>query len=424
MNTVVAALQPFLSTIRAGYVRCTHQWSRALKYNYPNVVDDTPATHHLPLQNITLSNGTIPFNVNVQYADNQLTITWDAPTTTDSLHSGNLYLAILNPQNNRLLQLHFPLADAHATIPLTPLYPQTLTPTKSTTSTTPDDDPNTLHLYTFAATTSRSTSTTHTPINPTNTPVNSTPDNTTQPTDTPATPSETDTHGTTSTLNSSPTSTAPSLHLNLPHPILQHLDTQHLRIIRQNPLCHTRPLHKTITPRVEILLKTHPKRLTHILKPIQIKVIHSTAVRQLIIIDNSKRRTIHHPLHPQILAYRLHQRSLPSPHRPVHSHNTAPTYRLQYPWHHTRHVLHTPYNKLIHHYSILYRQITKSLPILNHKQRHAHSHNATGAPSISNPSTSLSSTHLSNSSHRQSYLLSSTHNVYPRIYTSATQAQI
>ena len=189
MNTVVAALQPFLSTIRAGYVRCTHQWSRALKYNYPNVVDDTPATHHLPLQNITLSNGTIPFNVNVQYADNQLTITWDAPSTTDSLHTGNLYLAILNPQNNRLLQLHFPLSDAHATIPLTPLYPQTLTPTKSTTSTTPDDDPNTLHLYTFAATTSRSTSTTHTPINPTNT--------------------TTDTTNTTSTLNPQPTDTQP-----------------------------------------------------------------------------------------------------------------------------------------------------------------------------------------------------------------------
>ena len=186
MNTVVATLQPFLSTIRAGYVRCTHQWSRALKYNYPHIIDDTPATHHLPLQNITLSNGTIPFNINVQYADNQLTITWDAPSTTDSLHSGNLYLAILNPQNNRLLQLHFPLSDAHATIPLTPLYPQTLTPTKSTTSTTPDD-PNTLHLYTFAATTSRSTSTTHTPITPTNTPSD------TPSTDTPATPQPTDT---------------------------------------------------------------------------------------------------------------------------------------------------------------------------------------------------------------------------------------
>ncbi len=159
MNTVVATLQPFLDTIRAGYVRCTHQWSRALKYNYPNIVDLTPATHTLNPQDIILSNGTIPFNINVQYADNQLTITWDAPSTSDSLHNGNLYLAILNPQNNRLLQLHFPLSSTHATIPLAPLYPQTLTPTKPTTSTT---DPHTLHLYTFAATTTRSTSTTHT----------------------------------------------------------------------------------------------------------------------------------------------------------------------------------------------------------------------------------------------------------------------
>ena len=145
MEAVVAAIRPYLSTLRKGFLKVNHNaWALAVKANYRMLTTTADDGYTILPQDLQLSNGARQFDVLVEREGDKVSLAWEAPTENDDLYEGDLYVVIVNPANGRIAEFSAALSAGESNF------------TFSTLKAAEEDK---LYFYSFAATKPKSSET-------------------------------------------------------------------------------------------------------------------------------------------------------------------------------------------------------------------------------------------------------------------------
>ncbi len=105
MAAINKILRPFKFAIRKGYITndVRTEWNLAVKDNYPKLVASADGSNYeLPTEDITLTNGSIIFDVNLERNGDIITASWTTPNANDLLYGADVHLVLYNPANGRV----------------------------------------------------------------------------------------------------------------------------------------------------------------------------------------------------------------------------------------------------------------------------------------------------------------------------------
>ncbi len=145
MEAVVAAVRPFLNTIRKGFLKPKHNaWPLAVKANYRLLTAAADDSYTILPQDLQLSNGARQFDVLVAREGDKVSLAWEAPNENDDLYGGELYAVVVNPANGRIAEFSAALSAGENDFNFSSLKAA---------------EADNLYFYSFAATKERSTET-------------------------------------------------------------------------------------------------------------------------------------------------------------------------------------------------------------------------------------------------------------------------
>ena len=142
MAATVAAIRPFLNTLRNGFLRPNMiPWALAVKANFQMLSETADGGYVILPQDIQLSNGAKQFDVKVLRNADSIELSWAVPATTNDLYGGSLFVAVHNPSNGYVAEFSSPLSAGEINL------------TVDSLGATEGDN---LNFYSFAATSLRS----------------------------------------------------------------------------------------------------------------------------------------------------------------------------------------------------------------------------------------------------------------------------
>ena len=104
MAAINKILRPFKFAIRRGYIAngVPTEWNLAIKDNYPKLVANADGDYELPAEDISLTNGSVTFDVTIDRNGDTLTVSWTTPGINDLLYGADVHLVLYNPANGRV----------------------------------------------------------------------------------------------------------------------------------------------------------------------------------------------------------------------------------------------------------------------------------------------------------------------------------